>query len=140
MVEIGVVEQFIHPPLGVLGLHLDARGPFTAGSTTFSTWDGVESVSNTFGALVIPAAIPAEWGRIPRYIDAGLNVETAEYEDGWGQIVAMHQFISGAWVADQQRVLYQLRELELWESALPGRVGLWLAPGWEADIYWLRVL
>lgn len=139
--DISLIDFALHPPIGVLGPVLDVRGPYYEGSTKITTADGITPVSDTFGAWVWAYTIPPEWGHYVGYNDPlGLGVDMDEYTASWGQLVVLHQFSTGDLVATQTQRFTFIKELLLWDVSLPHEIGLWLAPGWQADIYWLRVL
>jgi hypothetical protein len=140
-VTVGLVDFLIHPPVGALEPVRDGRGPYLEGNTRITTYDGSTTVANTKGVWIWAYRIPPEWGRTVGYNDPlGRGIDCDDYDPSWGQIAVMHQFITGDVIVDQQARFTQLKELVLWNQILPSEIGLYLAPGWEADLYWMFVL
>ena len=137
-----LIDFALAPPLGVLNAHLDGNGPYGAGSHTLTTWDNAGSTSNvadTFGVLCqFNGAIPPFLGLTIGY-DDGASIVMDEYNQRLLQLVAQHQLISGAWVVSQVADLFALPFLVRWQEALPGRVGLYVAPDLSVDLFYLLV-
>lgn len=145
-VDVGVVQQFLHPPLGLLRPHLDYRGSYS-GNQTLTIWSDVPGptfaslpVSNTFGALIqLDGAIPAGWGWTSGWTDPlGQYTEDA-YEPRLAQVVVQHQLVGGIWVTTQVEEIVSFPRVVLWDVALPGRIGLLVAPGLAFDLFYLLV-
>jgi len=138
----GIIDFALSPPLGVLNAHLDGNGPYGPGSHTLTTWDNSGSTSNvadTFGVLIqFNGSIPPFLGLTIGY-DDGASVVMDEYETRLLQVVAQHQLLSGAWVVSQIEDLFALPFLVRWAEALPGRVGLYVSPGINVDLFYLLV-
>lgn len=142
----GIIDFAFHPPLGLLGNHLDENGPYGPGSHTLDhfTNGGVDvPVDATFGILTIPyGAVAPELGvtlgwrpEIDSHFDGDI------YQDRVLQVVVQHQLALGfgGWVRTQILNQYTFAAVLLWEEALPGRIGLYVAPNWTFDIQFLRV-
>jgi hypothetical protein len=138
----GLIDFAFSPPVGVLNTHLDGNGPYGPGNHTLTQWlnSGVLSnVSDTFGLYVnFNGAIPPKLGLTIGYSDGALVV-LDEYQDRLVQLVVQHQLISGAWVPTQVADLNALPTFVRWAEALPGRVGLYIAPGIHIDLFYLLV-
>lgn len=138
-IDIGVVEQFLTPPLGVLTPHIDTSGPYS-GNQTLSTWSSGVPVANTFGVIWrVNGAIPAELGYKLGWVDP-LSINSGEeYEERLVQVVVQHQLLSGAWITTQIEDCYQTSGTIRWKDATPGRLGLYVLPGLAFDLYFLQV-
>lgn len=140
MPNVGIIDFAFSPPIGVLNPFLDGNGPFGAGQHTLTTWlDGAvsKSVANTFGVQInFNGAIPPQLGLVPGYDDGGLVV-TDEFDIRLVQIVALHQFLSGAWTVTQVESVHMLPLTIRWEEALPGKIGLYVAPYISVDLWFL---
>jgi hypothetical protein len=145
-VPTGLIDLALHPPLGTLTNHLDSNGPYTAGSHTLTTWnDGgtTKPVSNTFGVLVIAnGAIPIKWGYQIGWDDPITAAGGTYYEGRIIQVVVQHQLLLGlgGWVDSEIFDINRAMTLCLWATALPGRIGLYVAPGWAFDLQYLLAL
>lgn len=145
-IPTGVIDQFLHPPVGTLTNKLDANGPFGAGSHTLSTWSdaGVsKDVSNTFGCIAIAnGAIPIEWGLTLGWNDPVTAAGGTYYEGRVLQVVVQHQLLLGlgGYIDTQTFDLNRAFNVMLWEEAFPGRIGLYVAPGWSFDLQFLLAL
>lgn len=145
-VNVGVIEQFLHPPIGVLAGHLDYRGPYS-GLVTNTIWSSTagpvftdHSVTDTFGVMVnIDGAIPAGWGFTYGWVSPDALYDESWYDQRICQLVVQHQFLSGAWISTQVVNVHSFPTVVLWEVALPGRIGLLVAPGLAVDLSYLLV-
>lgn len=145
-IPIQLGQQFLHPPLGVLRPHLDYHGPYS-GNVTLDVWSATPgpvftdiAVADTFGTIVqVNGAIPSGLGRTLGWNDA-LGLYTGDiYEERLVQVVVQHQLLGGAWVNSQ---VFDIRSFPvplLWAEALPGRLGLLVAPGLSFDLFYLQV-
>ncbi len=144
-VTSGIIDTALHPPLGLLTNLLDGNGPYGAGNHELTTWlDGatVRNVSDTFGALVIfNGAIPPKLGRTPGFSPSTGVFDGEVFEDRLIQVVVQHQLLLGlgGFVTTNIFDLHAIASLILWSEALPGRLGLYVAPGCSFDLQFLRV-
>lgn len=138
----GIIDFATAPPIGVLNDHLDSAGPYGAGQHTLTTWinGGVLStVSDTYGVrLNFNGAIPPYLGRTLGYDDGGLIVMD-EYQNRLVQLVVQHQFLSGVWTVTQLEDIFTMPLTFRWSEALPGRIGLYVAPSIAVDLFYLLV-
>lgn len=143
MVNVGIIDVISNLPLGILTPRLDGNGPYGPGNHIISTWDDsgtTRNVSDTFGAIVqINGTINPHWGTIQGFNDGG-SVDLTLYEFRITQFAAMHQMLGGAWVASQVVDVFYAPALFRWAEALPGRVGLFVTPTWNVDLFFLRAL
>ena len=145
-VPSGIIDQFLHPPVGALTNKLDGNGPYGPGSHTITSWDDsgtTRAVGNTFGCLAIAyGTIPLEWGYTLGWEDPISLAGGIHYEGRLLQVVVQHQLLLGlgGWVDTQIWDLDRAFNLLLWEHAFPGRIGLYVAPGWSFDLQFLMAL
>jgi hypothetical protein len=145
-VDVGLVDLLFHPPLGVLAPYLDYHGPFY-GYYTFTVWGSTpgptiidRTVGDTFGLIVsVNGSIPTGLGFTNGWISSDLNYDESRYDERLAQIVVQHQFASGGWVTTQVANVHTIPALVMWETALPGRIGLLTSPAVEIDMYYLMV-
>lgn len=145
-VDVGIIQPLLHPPLGFLTTHLDGHGPYS-GNVELSVWSSTVgpiytdlNVSDTFGVYVtINGSIPAGWGFITGWVSDDAQYDEAIYEERLAQIVVQHQLLSGLWVSTQIVELRSFPHAVLWDTALPGRIGLLVAPGLAVDLFYLLV-
>ena len=145
-IPTGVISGLLHPPLGELSNHLDYNGPYGPGGHTLTTWDDngtTRQINQTYGCLAIASGtIPPEWGREIGWDDPVTPFGGTYYEGRILQVVMQHAltFGLGGFVDTDIFDIYQTAKLMLWSEALPGRMGLWVAPGWSFDLQFLRPL
>lgn len=145
-VNTGVIDLFLHPPLGVLATHLDYFGPYT-NERTLTQWSLTPgpvftpiNVSESYGVLLrLNGAIPAGLGATDGWTSPDGQDDEASYEIRLVQIAVQHQLLTGAWVTSQLVNVNTLKRLVLWDTALPGRIGLLVAPGIAFDLFYLLV-
>ncbi len=140
---VGIIDQISSLPIGVLQPVLNADGPFAAGNHIISTWhDGatLRNVSDSFGVILqVNGAIAPQLGRTIGFDDGGV-VNLDEFELRIVQAAAVHQMFGGSWVATQVADVSYLPYLMRWAEAVPGKLGLYIAPTWHIDTYFLRAL
>lgn len=145
-VNTGVIDLFLHPPLGVLNTHLDYYGPYS-NEQTLTRWSSTPgpvftnvAVSESYGVLArLNGSIPPGLGAIDGWTSPDGQDDEAMYEVRLLQIAVQHQLLSGAWVTSQLVNVTTLKRLILWDTALPGRIGLLAAPGIAFDLFYLLV-
>ena len=146
-----VIDQFLHPPLGLLNPVLDENGPYGPGSSTRSNFTtsgsfllpaGTYDVSGTYGVIaVVNGAIPAVAGFAAGWDDVGYPLTSAiRYDDRFCQINVIHTLLSGVAVITQQFELFHLSDFITWDVALPAVIGIWVNPFMAIDLYYLCVL
>jgi len=142
----GVIDTILHPPIGGLTNLLDYNGPYTAGPHTLTTWNDngtTRSVSNTFGMIAtVNGAIPIEWGLELGWDDPITGFGGTYYQGRVLQVVVQHQLLLGlgGYVDTQIENIFQAAVAMTWNEALPGRIGLYVAPGWSFDLQFLMAL
>lgn len=143
----GVIDQFLHPPVGVLTNYLDGYGPYS-GNQTLTQWSSTagpvftpQDVRITFGCFVqLNGTIPAGYGTVLGWNDSSGLYSEDVYENRLLQFVVQHQLLTtGAWVTTQIEDIHSFPHAILWNVALPGRIGLLVAPGLAFDLHYLVV-
>jgi hypothetical protein len=145
-IQVPIGDQFLHPPLGLLRPHLDYHGPYS-GNVTRTVWSDTPGpvfsdlpVSESFGVVIqLNGAIPAGYGLTLGWESPDTLYSADEYEIRLLQLVVQHQFISGAWTTSQLVSVNSFPTTVLWSVALPGRLGLYVAPGLAFDLFFLLV-
>lgn len=140
MPDVGIISSLTKLPLGLLSPRLDNAGPYGPGNHAMTTWtDGstVRNVSDTFGVVLqLSGSIPSHVGRTFGF-DDGVAVNLDEFDDRVVQVAVLHQLLSGAWVADQVLDAFYLPQLARWAEDLPGKIGLYVAPNFHVDLFYL---
>lgn len=143
MPNVGIIDTISTLPLGLLTPRIDTNGPYTAGNWIISTWNDsgtTRNVSDSFGVILdINGAIAPALGREQGFSDGG-SVDLTKFELRITQFAALHQMLGGAWIASQVADVFIMPALYRWAEALPGRVGLYVTPTWNVDLYFLRAL
>lgn len=135
----GVIDQFVHLPIGMSDYSLDTGGPYT-GNVTLTSWshDGPAPsptpIARSMGAIVrVRGIVPEGWG-FSRGWDPGDGGSSESYYDPpLAQLVVQHQFPTGGWLTTQTLEVVTLTTLMQWAVALPGRLGVLTAPGIHVD-------
>lgn len=148
-----IIDVISTPPLASLQQVLDTGGPYGPGSHTLTTFStngafllpaGSYAVSGTYGVIaVVNGTIPPAAGFQIGWHDPLAISDASYYYDAIGQVLVQHQLpITGAWVTAQLEWLHELQTFFYWTLSIgtPGRVGLYVAPNWHIDLYYLCVL
>lgn len=148
-----VIDAIATPPLASLQQVLDTTGPYSAGSHTLTQFTtngafllpaGTYGVSGTYGVLVnVNGSIPTAAGRQLGWVDGAIFASGEVYYDRIAQVVLLHQLpITSAWVITEQHDCFGLSQLFLWPALLgsPAQLGLYVAPNWHVDLYYMCVL
>ena len=145
-INTGLIDFFLHPPIGAMGMHLDNYGPYS-GNVQLTSWSSTPGpvytplpVSNTFGAVIqLNGAIPAGYGYTLGWYDTLALYSEDRYDERLVQVVVQHQLLSGSWLSTQVMDVHSFPTFILWDVALPGRIGLYVAPGLSFDLFYLLV-
>lgn len=145
MPDVGIIQLYLHPPIGLLQPHLDYYGPFT-GNVTRTQWSRTAGpiytpvdVSATYGVeLQLNGGIPAGYGTTIGWVSPDGQYEESDYDQRLVQLVVQHQFPGGAWVTTQRVDIHVFPRVVLWDVSLPGRLGLLVAPGLAFDLFFLE--
>lgn len=146
-----VIDQFLHPPLGILNPVLDTAGPYGPGSSTRSFFTttgafllpaGTYPVSGTYGIIAtVHGAIPAPFGFEAGWDDVGYPLTSAiRYDQKLCQINVIHQLLSGVAIITQQFDMHHLSDFMTFDVALPSVIGIWVNPAMAIDLYYLCIL
>lgn len=150
-----IIDTVASPPLASLQQVLDTNGPFTAGHYKFSTFAttggfllpaGSYSISGTYGAIVqVHGTIPPRAGYKKGWVDpAGVVFASGEvYQDLIAQLNLLHFLpITGAGIITETHDIHKLQETFLWPALLgsAANIGLYVAPNWTVDVFYLCVL
>lgn len=140
MPDIGIIQSFTQLPIGVLRTRVDAAGPYSAGNHALTTWsDGgtIRNVSDTFGVVLqVNGAIAPHLGLLPGFNDGG-TIVLDQFEKRIAQVAQLFQDLSGVWVPLDVRNIFVLPYLLRWVEDQPGKIGLYVAPTWSVDLYYL---
>jgi len=136
----GIIDFALHPPVGSLAPNLDTGGPYPAGSHTLLNFSGSRPVADSYGVIVIATSIGVYYGKQVGYVSGDGQVDGYVWEGMLAQVVPQHQMVGGAWVATQTVPIVNGKQLVTWDEAFPGRLGLWVAPSVQVDLYYLLAL
>ena len=140
----GLIDFALHPPLGLLEPRLDYYGPYQ-GNNTITTWSLTPGpvytprpLTDTYGVMVqLDGALPPSWSHSLGWVSEDGQYDETVYDPPIAQVVVQHQFHSGAWVTTQVAAIATWPTALTWQVALPGRVGLLVAPYVSVDLFWL---
>jgi len=125
----GVIQQFLHPPLGVMttetipglytgnGIQNRPRGPINI---------------DAFGVQVNLAIVPAGLG----YTLGAVRV----YEDRLCQLAVIHNLLNGTPVVSETFEIFTDGQICLWKEALPSELLFSILPGVYVSFAWLLAL
>lgn len=143
----GIIDLATHPPFGWLTNVLDTNGPYGPGSHSLTTWNDsgtTRGVQDSMGVIaIINGSIPAGLGFTFGWDGSpGPLFDGHRYQSRMIQIVVQHQLLLGlgGYVNTQIEEQFRIAELHLWDIALPGRLGLYVAPSLHFDLQFLRAL
>jgi hypothetical protein len=140
MPDIGIIQSFTQLPIGVLDTALDSAGPYGPGSHSLTTWSQsgtIRNVNDTFGVVIqVSGAIAPKLGLQPGFDDGG-TVVLDTFQLRPVQAVQLFQTRSGVWVPLDVRNIMWLPYLLRWVEDQPGKLGLYVAPTWHVDLYYL---
>ena len=140
----GLIDFLLHPPYSALQPNLDYLGPYTL-NNTLTTWSITpgpvfltRDVRESYGVMmIVNGSIPPNWGfSLGWYSDDGLYDE-ASFDPPLAQLVVQHQFPTGAWITTQRAEMRTTTTALLWDVALPGRLGLRVAPNLAVDLFYI---
>lgn len=124
-----VIEQFLHPPLGVLVREIIPG--LAAGSGSLTRPRGpvpVDAFGMTFDFITVPAGLGFVVGNFNEYFDRIL------------QLSVVHTLLDGHSVVSESFDLHQDAQPIVFEQALPTRVDYFIAPGVSVQFFWLVAL
>jgi hypothetical protein len=150
-----IIDTVATPPLASLQQVLDTGGPYGPGSyklTTFTTNGafllpaGTYGISGTYGVIAqVNGIIPPNAGFDVGWVDPGgiIFASGEVWEPLIGQVNLIHFLpITGAGIITESHDLHRLQETFLWPALLgsAANVGLYVAPNWHVDLYYMCVL
>lgn len=95
-------------------------------------------VNQSFGVVVhLNGPIPPGWGYTRAWVSADGQLDTTAYSPPLCQVVACHQFPGSYWIPTQNWWVESVPNLVFWEMQQPGKVGLYVLPGLQVDLFWL---
>ena len=127
----GVIQQFLHPPLGLLRREAIPGGPFT-GLRTHTRTRGPVGV-DAFGFRYNVVQFPSGYG-----VDELAGQNTFDRTVIW--LTIQHRLLDGEDINSGALQLRAASEQVLFNEALPQRVIVEAAPGIAYDAWWLLVL
>lgn len=133
----GLVDFYLHPPLGLLAPHLDTSGPYAAGNHQITQFSGSVAVASTYGVLMRMSTLNPAAGYVDGFVSLDGLVDGNVYFQQLAQLGVQHQLFGGAWVLTQLAAIDNIFMPVLWNVALPGRLGLLVAPENAVDLYYL---
>lgn len=139
----GLIDFFLHPPIGALSFALDEAGPYT-GRRTLTTWSQgpgpiftSRPVSQSFGVqLQLNGPIPTSWGFTNGWVSDDGQYDESRYTPPLAQLVAQHQLLTGQWVTTNFEIIESFPHTVFWDVAFPGRIGLLIAPHLSFDLFY----
>lgn len=141
----GIIDHFLHPPIGLLNPWLDGYGPYSDIVTivNFSTTVGPiytpHPVKDAFGVIVQGhGSFPSHIGQNQGWVSDDGQYDSTTYVPPLGEVIVQHQFLSGSWCTTQTVIVSSLPQMIMWDVALPGRIGLAIIPGVSFDLFFLR--
>jgi hypothetical protein len=147
MPDVGIIEFYLHPPIGLLTPHIDFHGPYS-GNRTVTVWSDTagpvyhdQPVSATYGVQVqLNGPIPIGYGFETGWVSDDGQYDESRYFTRLVQLIVQHQFAGGAWITTQKLDVHTFPVVLLWDISLPGRIGLLVAPGLEFDLFFLTTV
>jgi len=147
-----IIDSITTPPLAALQQVRDTNGPFGPGNYKFDHFHtdgafilpaGNYSLSTTYGVICqVSGSIPARAGFKKGWVDPlGVIFASGEiYQDLIAQVVLLHFLpVTGAGMITEQHDIHQLQESFLWPALLgsAANVGLYVAPNWNVEMFYL---
>jgi len=131
MSDVSIIQQFLHPPVGLLVKEVIPGNPHS-GLNGLQRIRGLTNV-DAFGIAWLVTFAPAGYGVSPR---AGTNV----YDRPVIDIAVQHRFLDGSLNITFQQSYDLVAGHILFEESFPYIVDVELGPGVQADLHWLLAL
>lgn len=128
-IDVGVIQQFFHPPVGLCGLSLVSGGPYS-GSITLTRPAGpvgVDAFGLVYSVVLEPLGVGLTYGAVVLY-----EVRVA-------QIVVRHTFLTGEITVTQRLEAFADSDLYMFTEAAPHDVLVTITPGFQLDFYWVVI-
>jgi hypothetical protein len=147
-----IIDTVATPPLAALQQVLDTNGPFGPGDYKFDHFHtdgafllpaGNYSVSTTYGVIAVARGVfPPAAGFSVGWVDPGGLVQSSGevYHDLLGQVALLHFLpITGMGIITELHDLHRTIEAFLWPALIgsAANVGLYVAPNWSFDMFYL---
>lgn len=140
---VPIIDFYLHPPVGSLLPILDENGPFSGNSTLTQWREGPgpiftdHAVSASYGVmLTLNGVLPIKWGFTQGWSSPDGQSDESQYDPPFAQLAIQHQFAGGLWVTTQLEVVVSPVFSIRWTEALPGRIGLKVAPLLAFDLHY----
>lgn len=131
MADVSIIQQFLHPPIGFLVREAIAGGPYS-GLNAFNRVRGGTLV-DAFGIRWLVTFAPPGYGVTPT---AGQN----QFDRPVVNIAIRHQLFDGEIVVSEEHFYDTPTGQILFQESFPYVVDVELAPGVQAEFWWLLVL
>jgi hypothetical protein len=129
--NVSVIQQFLHPPVGLTALEALSGNPYS-GLVALDRVRGPVRV-DAFGIRWLITGYPDGYGVTPR---AGNNA----FDRNVIEIAIVHQTLDSNLVVSEQVQSYFAAGTLMFEESFPYVVDVELAPGIEANLYWVLIL
>lgn len=129
-VDVGVISQFFHPPIGLCALSALA-GHYGAGQWTLTRPAGPVGV-DAFGVMYSVLTEPVGVGSVV----GGVTT----FEDRVCQLAVRHTMLSGELVITQLVEGFADSELVMFTEAIPHSVLATVTTGFSVDFFWVLLL
>lgn len=127
----GIINLFLHPPIGTMTLELVPGEPFTGLVSVDRPRPGVGT--DAFGIRYLITQIPAGYGVTP---GPGTNVVDRRVVS----VAVIHRLFDGNLIESQGESFRTTSGQLLFQESFPLRVALEMAPGIGVRLWWLLVL
>jgi hypothetical protein len=127
----GIINLFLHPPIGTMTLELVPGEPFTGLVSVSRPRPGVGT--DAFGIRYLITSIPAGYGITP---GPGTNVVDRTVV----AIAVIHRLLDGSLIESQGQSFRTTSGQLLFQESFPSQVTLEIAPGIQLRLWWLLVL
>lgn len=131
MSDVSIIQQFLHPPIGLCTLEVISGAPFT----DLVAVDRPRGLVRTdaFGIRYLITFSPDGYGITPA---AGSNV----FDRPVVEIATRHQLLSGDIIVTSQQTYSTASGTLMFEESFPYIVDLLFSPGIEASLWWVLLL
>ncbi len=126
-----IIQQFLHPPFGLLTTEHIAGGPFSGGTYAFNRVRGPVRV-DAFGMMWSTTLVAIGVGGTPGLV--------FEYEDRVIELSATYQLLDGTFIQGQRIASRLDSGLWLFDQVLPYGIDCIIGPPFGVDLWWLLAL
>jgi|ERR1041385_5261741 hypothetical protein len=128
---VSIVQQLLHPPLGLCTLEPIAGGPFAGGTYAFNRPRGPVN-TDAFGLVWSTTLVAIGVGGTPGLV--------FEYEDRVIELAAHYVLLDGTPVIGQRVASNLDNGMMLFQEALPQGVDVIVGPPFAVDLWWVLLL